>query len=117
MERWITSAKLIVLAGFIVVSAGTAWYEWAYVWPVKRCDARGAWGDFRDRQCLPPLPIWRITGRGVVPTGAPNTAPPGAEKPTDRRVVPHSARGADRTASERGPHGSRIVRASRGLPG
>ncbi|MGI8841920.1 MAG: hypothetical protein ACR2F8_14240 [Caulobacteraceae bacterium] len=74
MDRWITSAKLIVLAGFLVVSAGTAWYEWAYVWPVKRCDARGDWWDFRDRQCLTPLPIWRITGRGLVPAaGAPAT--------------------------------------------
>ncbi len=73
MARWITSAKLIVLAGFLFVSAGTAWYEWAYVWPVKRCDARGAWWDFRDRQCLTPMPIWRITGRGVVPAAP---APP-----------------------------------------
>ena len=83
MNQWITSAKLIVLAGFLVVSAGTAWYEWAYVWPVKRCDARGAWWDFRDRQCLTPMPIWRITGRGLVPA-APAPAPvqrvaPGAQ--------------------------------------
>ncbi len=78
MERWITSAKLIVLAGFVVVSAGTAWYEWAYVWPVKRCDARGAWWDFRDRQCLTPMPIWRITGRGLVP----------AAPAPDQRVAP-----------------------------
>jgi hypothetical protein len=117
MERWITSAKLIVLAGFIVVSAGTAWYEWAYVWPVKRCDARGAWWDGRDRQCLTPLPIWRITGRGVAPTAPPVAAPPNTGKSTDRPVVPHSARGADRTVGERGPHGSRIARASRVLPG
>ena len=82
MDRWITSAKLIVLAGFLVVSLGTAWYEWAYVWPVKRCDARGAWWDFRDRQCLTPMPIWRITGRGLAP------AAPGAGRPGDQRVAP-----------------------------
>ncbi len=67
MSQWITSAKLIVLSGFILVSAATAWYEVAYVWPVKRCDARGAWWDYRDRQCLVPIPLWRITGRGLVP--------------------------------------------------
>ncbi len=78
MNQWITSAKLIVLAGFLAASVGTAWYEWAYVWPVKRCDARGAWWDVRDRQCLTPMPIWRITGRGLVP----------AARAPDQRVAP-----------------------------
>jgi hypothetical protein len=78
MDRWITNAKLIVLAGFIVASAATAYYEWAYVWPVKHCDARGAWWDVRDRQCLTPMPIWRITGRGLAPAAA----------AVDQRVAP-----------------------------
>lgn len=67
MNRWITNTKVIVLAAFFVASAGAAWYDWAYIWPVKRCDERGAWWDVRDRQCLTPLPIWRITGRRLVP--------------------------------------------------
>ncbi len=79
MDRWITNAKLIVLAGFLAVSLGTAWYEWAYVWPVKRCDARGAWWDFRDRQCLTPMPIWRITGRGLTPAAPDQRVAPGVQ--------------------------------------
>ena len=78
MNRWITNVKLIVLAAFFVASAGAAWYDWVYIWPVKRCDARGAWWDVRDRQCLTPLPIWRITGRRLVP-------PPTSD---DQRVAP-----------------------------
>ena len=74
MTRWITSAKLFVLGAFLVVSLATAAYEIYYVWPIKRCDARGAWWDSQDRQCLTPMPIWRITGRKLV-SGPPETAP------------------------------------------
>jgi hypothetical protein len=63
MTRWITSAKLFVLGAFLVLSLATVGYEVYYIWPVKQCDARGAWWDDRDHQCLTPMPIWRITGR------------------------------------------------------
>ncbi len=77
MNRWMTQAKILVLSLFIVASAGAAYYDWAYIWPVKRCDERGAWWDGQDRQCLTPIPIWRITGRGLTPPPtSPSVAPP-----------------------------------------
>jgi hypothetical protein len=65
MTRWFTSAKLFVLGAFLLASLATVGYEIYYVWPAKRCDERGAWWDPQDRQCLTPMPIWRITGRGL----------------------------------------------------
>jgi hypothetical protein len=73
MSQWITSAKIFVLGAFLIASAATAGYEIYYVWPAKKCDARGAWWDWRDRQCLIPMPIWRITGRRLV-TGSASAA-------------------------------------------
>ncbi len=66
MTRWMNTAKLFVLGGFLVVAGITTGYEILYVWPVKKCDERGAWWDARDRECLDPIPIWRMTGRGLV---------------------------------------------------
>jgi hypothetical protein len=63
MSRWFTSAKLFVLCLFLASCLAALVYEWRYVWPVQACDQRGAWWDGRDRQCLTPMPIWRITGR------------------------------------------------------
>jgi hypothetical protein len=65
MTRWFTSAKLFVIGAFLLASLATVGYEMYYVWPEKRCDERGAWWDPQDRQCLTPMPIWRITGRGL----------------------------------------------------
>ena len=65
MTRWITSAKLFTLGAFLFASLATVGYEMYYVWPEKRCGERGAWWDPQDRQCLTPMPIWRITGRGL----------------------------------------------------
>ncbi|MEO8812803.1 MAG: hypothetical protein ABI376_07830 [Caulobacteraceae bacterium] len=75
MNRWITSAKLIVLGAFFVASLATLGYEWRYVWPVRACEQKGAWWDERDRQCLTPMPIWRITHRlpATVAAGAPSS--------------------------------------------
>ncbi len=66
MTRWMNTAKLFVLGGFLIVAGITTGYEVLYVWPVKKCDERGAWWDARDRECLDPIPIWRMTGRGLV---------------------------------------------------
>lgn len=66
MTRWITSAKLIALGAFLVASLLTVGYEYFYAWPEKKCDASGAWWDMQDRQCLTPIAIWRITGRGPI---------------------------------------------------
>jgi hypothetical protein len=77
MSRWFTSAKLIVIGAFLFASLAAVGYEMYFVWPAKRCDERGAWWDDRDHQCLTPMPIWRITGRGLA-NGPPVAAlPPG----------------------------------------
>ena len=65
MTRWITSAKLFAFGAFLFASLVTVAYEMYYVWPERRCDEQGAWWDPQDRQCLTPMPIWRITGRGL----------------------------------------------------
>jgi hypothetical protein len=63
MNRWITNAKLIVTALAFLAAIATVGYEWRYVWPVRDCANKGAWWDPKDRQCLVPMPIWRITNR------------------------------------------------------
>ena len=63
MTRWITNAKLIALGAFFAASLAAVGYEMVFVWPVQHCEARGAWWDGHDRQCLTPIAIWRITGR------------------------------------------------------
>jgi hypothetical protein len=63
MNAWILNAKLVCLALFLVASLAIVGYEWRYVWPVRACEQRGAWWDPRDRQCLTPMPIWRLTNR------------------------------------------------------
>ena len=66
MTRWMTSAKLFVLGAFLLASLAATAYEVFYVWPEHKCDAQGLWWDPKDRQCLSPMPIWRLTGRTLV---------------------------------------------------
>lgn len=63
MDSWIANLKYIILGLFLAASLAATGYEWWYVWPVKRCDNAGAWWDPQDRECLTPIPIWRVTGR------------------------------------------------------
>ncbi len=63
MNRWITNAKLIVTSLALLAAVATIGYEWRYVWPVRACEEKGAWWDPKDRQCITPMPIWRITNR------------------------------------------------------
>lgn len=79
MNQWITGAKLIVLALFTLVSLGMVAYDITYVWPARKCERAGAWWDPKDRQCLTPIPIWRLT------KGALTGPPPAGE---DQRVAP-----------------------------
>ena len=74
MNRWISNTKYIIFGIFFVGSLSVTAYEWWYVWPAQKCDRAGAWWDPEDRQCLAPLPIWRITGR-------PSPATPPTPKP------------------------------------
>ncbi len=72
MNRAITNAKLIVTGLAFLAALATIGYEWRYVWPVRACEEKGAWWDPKDRECLTPMPIWRITNR--LPTAAPAKA-------------------------------------------
>ena len=62
MNRWITSSLRAGLLLFLIAGGLAAAYEWVYVMPAKKCESGGDWWDNRDRQCLTPIPIWRITG-------------------------------------------------------
>jgi hypothetical protein len=75
MNRWIANAKYLIFGVFLAASLSAAAYQWWFVWPVRKCDQAGAWWDARDRQCLTPMPIWRITGR--LPGEAPPAQPRG----------------------------------------
>jgi hypothetical protein len=63
MNRWIANTRVFVLGLFLIGSLAATGYEWWFVWPVQKCERAGAWWDPADRQCLTPMPIWRITGR------------------------------------------------------
>jgi len=63
MNQWIANLKYVIFGLFLVASSAATAYEWWYVWPVQKCDRAGAWWDPQDRQCLMPVPIWRVTGR------------------------------------------------------
>lgn len=91
MTRWYRSALLFALGVFAAASLAALFYEWRYVWPVQACDRRGAWWDEKDRQCLVPIPLWRITGRmpaRVAPASAP--APAQRVAPGTQRTSPPS---------------------------
>lgn len=79
MKRWFTTAHVAILSLFLIVSAAMIGYQILYVWPAQRCDREGLWWDERDRQCLSPIPIERLTGRGIqdykVAPAAPAPAP------------------------------------------
>ncbi len=101
MDRWITGAKLIVLALFLVTSLTVAVYDIFYVWPANRCGETGAWWDPKDRQCLTPIPIWRLTGRRLV------TGPAGAVDVQRPAAGTHSTSPPSRAAANRAATNSR----------
>ncbi|HEY1449280.1 MAG TPA: hypothetical protein VGF33_12170 [Caulobacteraceae bacterium] len=84
MERWFTTAKLVVLTMFLAVTAGMVGYQMLYVWPAERCEKQGAWWDQRDRECLSPIPIERFTGRDFSAYKAVPASPAPATKPAAR---------------------------------
>lgn len=89
MQRWFATSTRVVLGLFAIGILGAIAYQWYYVWPVERCDRRGDWWDARDRQCLAPIPVWRITGHVQTPPSGPSP---------DQRVAPgvHSTSPAPR---------------------
>ncbi len=98
MNRWIIGAKLVALTIFVLSSLALTLYDIYYVVPASRCERGGAWWDPKDRQCLTPLPIWRITGRGLE-TGP--AAPAQRVAPGTQRTSPPSLAAATRAATNR----------------
>ena len=78
MNRWINNTRLIILAIALCAVAFTVWYDARYVWPIQKCERGQAWWDPKDRQCLDPIPIWKITGRALPapPVSSPATSAP-----------------------------------------
>ena len=64
MTRVFENTRWMLIALFFVASSATWAYQYFYIWPMQKCERAGAWWDWRDRQCLIPIPIWRLTGRG-----------------------------------------------------
>ncbi|HWA62536.1 MAG TPA: hypothetical protein VG939_14230 [Caulobacteraceae bacterium] len=89
MFRLINRTTLAFLGLFLFICAGFAAYDAYFVWPQRKCESDGAWWDPKDRQCLDPIPIWRLTGRKLVPAAGaraaeaahPAAAPAAAPKP------------------------------------
>jgi hypothetical protein len=65
MNRTIDRMKVIFVALFAVLSAGVFVYHIGWVWPGKRCEARGDWWDWRSRVCAHPILLSDITGRTI----------------------------------------------------
>ena len=63
MFRLINRTTLVFFGFFLVAAAGLALFDAVFVWPQQQCERDGAWWDHQDRQCLTPIPIWRLTGR------------------------------------------------------
>jgi hypothetical protein len=82
MNRAINATTLLLFGLFILASAATSLYQVYYVWPMQKCERAGAWWDPRDRQCLTPIPIWRLTGRlPPIPDGAGPSRTQGVPRP------------------------------------
>jgi hypothetical protein len=71
------NAKLIVLALFVVVTAGMWTYEILYALPKERCEKVGRWWAPRYRECGAPMDISSFTGRAhaAAPATQPTVAP------------------------------------------
>ncbi len=76
MFRMINRTTIAFMGVFLIACLVALIYHVFFVWPRQDCDQRGAWWDSKDRQCLTPLPIWRITGRTVVPAAQAHGPPP-----------------------------------------
>jgi hypothetical protein len=71
MNRVIDNARLVLFAVFILASAATIAYQALYIWPMQKCERTGSWWSPKYRECDPPVPIWRITGRQAPAPGKP----------------------------------------------
>jgi hypothetical protein len=73
MIKAFQNAKLIVLALFLVVTAGMWAYEIFYALPKERCEKIGRWWAPKYRECGAPMDISNFTGRTHAVTLPPQT--------------------------------------------
>jgi hypothetical protein len=76
MFRMINRTTMAFMGVFLIACLVALVYHLFFVWPEQDCAQRGAWWDGKDRQCLTPLPIWRLTGRTPVPAAQAHQAAP-----------------------------------------
>lgn len=74
MNSAINTVKLVLVGMFILASGASIAYQAYFIWPMQKCERGGDWWDSRDRQCLSPIPVWRITGRLPPIPGSPAKA-------------------------------------------
>ncbi|MGA0602680.1 hypothetical protein ACO2Q3_18375 [Caulobacter sp. KR2-114] len=82
MFRMINRTTMLFGGVFLIACLVALVYHVFFVWPQQECDQRGAWWDSKDRQCLTPLPIWRLTGRELKPAAQAQPPAVSATKPT-----------------------------------
>lgn len=89
MFRMINRTTMLFGGVFLIACLVALVYHVFFVWPQQECDQRGAWWDGKDRQCLTPLPIWRLTGRELKPAADANA--PALTVPTPKAASPAAA--------------------------
>ena len=63
MNRFIDRLKIAFVVIFAVLTAAAWSYQLFWRIPQQKCEARGAWWDWRDRTCAIPIPLSTLTGR------------------------------------------------------
>ena len=63
MNRIIERLKIIFVVIFAVCCVAVWTIHLGWIWPGKRCEAKGMWWDWRERTCALPVPLHVITGR------------------------------------------------------
>lgn len=70
MNRLIDQLKIVFLGIFAVLCVAVWTLHLVWIWPAKRCEAKGMWWDWRTRICALPVPLevftHRKTGEAVI---------------------------------------------------
>jgi hypothetical protein len=89
MFRMINRTTMLFGGVFLIACLVALVYHVFFVWPQQDCDQRNAWWDGHDRQCLTPIPIWRLTGHELKRAG--DTQAPALQVPVPPTRTPAAA--------------------------
>ena len=67
MNRFIDRLKIFFIGVFLICCIGIWTLHLVWIWPGKRCEAKGMWWDWRERVCALPVPLQVFTGRAQEP--------------------------------------------------